>query len=83
MKTEIEIKSAEWRKKNLSKNSVLADVTCPFAFGEWVLIDGVTSGQYIHSSTNQTHTVDINGIWGEFTLDRLKKDYNYRSANGR
>ena len=58
-------------------------VTCPFAFGEWLLIDGVTSGQYIQPATQHTHTVDINGIWGEFTLDRLKKDYNYRSANGR
>ena len=32
---------------------------------------------YIHPNTQHTHTVDINGIWGEFTLDRLKKDNRY------
>lgn len=26
-------------------------VTCPFAFGEWVLIDGWREAQYLHQST--------------------------------
>ncbi len=53
----------------------------PFEFGEWVLVDGVISAQYIHQASENYHTVDINGIWKEFTLDRLKKDCTYTTLN--
>lgn len=58
-------------------------VTCPFAFGEWVLIDGWRESQYLHQSTTHLHTVDICGIWSDVTLDRITKDKSYLSANGR
>lgn len=48
-----------------------------FTFGEWVLIDGKISGQYIHHSKDNFHTIDTNGMWNDYQIDRITKDKRY------
>jgi len=57
-------------------------VTRPFAFGEWVLVDGVKSGQIVDFYGNGWYMVDFAGVWERYKDDRLTKDERYRSANG-
>lgn len=48
-----------------------------FSFGEWILIDGKVSGQYIHPSKGDLHTIDTNGMWNDYEIDRITKDNRY------
>jgi hypothetical protein len=65
-----------------TKDYILDDVICPFAFGEWVLIDGDTSGQYIGHYNGKLHDVDVNGLRYKREIKDIKKDLRYKAANG-
>ena len=65
-----------------SGNDAKPIVTRPFAFGEWVLIDEVESGQIIDFYGNGWYMVDVLGAWKRCKDDRLTKDERYMSANG-
>lgn len=65
-----------------SGNDAKPFVTRPFAFGEWVLIDGAKSGQIVDFYGNGWYMVDFAGVWERYKDDRITKDERYRSANG-